>query len=95
MTEMEQLHTLLDGCGIGHEFNSMVMPDDVKMDLGSQILVPDLKSFQHGKGYSVVCHPFSYGGDSGLLEAWRMGQDPQGWLSAEEALKVIREGLGI
>lgn len=95
MTEMEQLHTLLEGCGIGHEFNPVKAPEGVEMDMGSQILVPDYASFTHGRGYSVVCHPFSYGGDKGLLEAWRMGQDPQGWLSAEEALKVIREGLGI
>lgn len=95
MSEMERLHELLDGCGIGHEFSPMVMPDDVKMDLGSQILVPDLEHFRKGKGYSVISHQYSYGGDKGLLELWRMGTDARGWLSAEEALKVIREGLGV
>ena len=95
MTEMEQLHTLLDGCGIGHEFNPVKAPEGVEMDMGSQILVPDFGHFQRGQGYSVISHRYSYGGDKGLLEVWRMGTDARGWLSAEEALKIIREGLGV
>ena len=95
MSEMARLHELLDGSGIEHEYVSFITPEGLKTDMGNQILVPDAEQFRKGKGYSVISHRYSYGGDKGLLEIWKPGTEAMGWLSAEEALKAISEGMGL
>ena len=52
------------------------------------------------KGYPTwdfICQTGSYGGEDGLLEYWSKkmrdsGQDPDGWLTAEEVLAKIEAG---
>ena len=43
----------------------------------------------------AICHSGSYGGDEGLLEFWtgRLSDDPQGYLSAEEALALFEKRM--
>ena len=43
----------------------------------------------------VVSFPGTYGGDEGLLEWWdgKRKTDPQGWLTAEEALALFETAL--
>ena len=43
-------------------------------------------------GFSAILTPFSYGSEYGLLEVWtRDTQGPEGWLSAEEAMELLRK----
>ena len=45
--------------------------------------------------YDVVCNWASYGHESGLLEMWGKSMiEPEGWLSAEDCLKKIKEIVG-
>lgn len=46
--------------------------------------------------WSCICGRHSYGGPDGLLELWFGASecDPQGWLSADEALEKIKERIG-
>ena len=51
-----------------------------------------------GNGWDFVCSTGSYGSDDGLLEYWSnnledSGDDPIGWLTAEEVLEKIEAGI--
>ena len=45
--------------------------------------------------YDVVCHPGTYGYSEGLLEGWtgKRSEEPEGWLTAEEALPRFEKAL--
>ena len=46
--------------------------------------------------FSVICGEYSYGGGLGLLECWTYDMaGPEGWLDADEAMRMIRECLGL
>lgn len=46
--------------------------------------------------FSVICGEYSYGGALGLLECWTYDMaGPEGWLEADEAMRMIRECLGL
>lgn len=43
-------------------------------------------------GFSIILTPFSYGGSDGLLELWCKGMDePTGWLSAKDVMRMLRK----
>lgn len=50
-----------------------------------------LYSEDENKYWSVICNTYSDGSDKGLLEFWQGCGDVEGWLTAEGALKLIKE----
>lgn len=47
--------------------------------------------------WDFICHSGSYGSEEGLLEYWSLkmtdsGEDPSGWLTAEEVVAKIEAG---
>lgn len=57
---------------------------------GSQIIIE-----HNNQKYSVVCNPYSYGHENGLLEVWNFSSDNDvfGWKTAEEVWEIISENL--
>ena len=58
--------------------------------------------FDNGRGASVICAPFSYGGKSGLYEmavfhdgeltyTTVLGDDVKGWLTKNEVTKLLKQ----
>lgn len=86
--EFDRLQQLLDKKGIEY-----VRIDD-QVDLGPYGFFW-YHQLRKNKGmkmvWSVVCHTFSYGSGEGLLEFYTGKGEPEGWLTAEEALKRIKK----
>ena len=90
MSEMEKLHELLTKAGIEHKYSRF---DNRREDMGMQIIAPNYELFKQKKGYLVISHPFTRSGMHGLLEVWKMWSETQEFLNAEQAFKIIRDGL--
>lgn len=87
MDEMNRLRALLDAEGIAWE-------DNTESDIArtQSVAWKDEGSLSR---WSCICGRSSYGGIEGLLELWFGDGDPQGWLTADEALAMIKERLGL
>lgn len=90
MTEIEKLDAALTEMNIGHEH--VIEP----MGGGDMIIAYGGK-FGTKYLFDAICNNFSYGGKKGLLEVmgkWLVGnRDVQGWLTAEDVVKLINEKL--
>lgn len=92
MTEMQSLRSMLDEEGIEY------VDTDIEGQRGVWCATQS-SDWHEGREatrrWSVVCHPYSYGGNLGLLEYWdgTRESDTQGWLDAEEAMQLIRERI--
>lgn len=80
--EMEKLIELLDEANVPYETNCLFGT--------TQIIYPNDKH----RICDAVCHPYSYGGDRGLLEIMglvgdEVGDDVEGYLTAEEVANRI------
>lgn len=86
MTEMQKFRNLLDDAGI----------EWTDMSVGGSLPIEATHFEYKGKIWSVI-HGFgTYGGwnnsicdDRGLLEIWDGNEEPIGFLTAEEAFKII------
>ena len=91
ITEMEKLAVMLMREKV--EFNVNYM---YEFDNAPQIILLDECGERFG---DVICHKFSYGGKDGLLEYMgvgipeEVGDDVEGYLTANEAFQVIIRGL--
>lgn len=57
---------------------------------GRHLWIPE----RHSWRISVILNDYSYGRESGLLEMWiRRKRDPDGYLGAEQACKIICEEM--
>ena len=84
--ELYKLVGMLEAAGIPHEAF-----DEPQMG-GATIKLPDYPTWKKTwKGVSVIQHRGSYGGWNGKLEVWITPgmEEPQGWLTAEEAFDMI------
>ena len=85
MTEMSKLINLLETYHIPHE----VFPDHI--DGNPQVWYPS----REDNICDVICHRYSYGHDKGLLEMMGLvdeeavGEEVEGWLTAEEVFGRI------
>ena len=85
-SEIAKLHVLLEKRGIEH----VVMTEQYPRGDAFWIQSPNWNT-DKGKRWSVACTPYSYGGESNLLEFWdgNQGHDPMGYLTATEALRCV------
>jgi len=64
---------------------------------GKDIKIPNREAWtnKEDKAISVVCHPYSYGGDAGLLEIYvpSLNEGVEGFLDAEYTLEYIKDSL--
>ena len=81
-----EMITLIDKLQNAH------IPFEIKKDIfgGPQVWYP---SFEDAK-CDVICHPYSYGGEEGLLEIMGLvdddiDDDVQGWLTASDVFARI------
>lgn len=85
MTEMEKLDAGLNELGVAHFYDRSYLG-------GEQICVID---DSEELLFDAICTKFSYGGKVGALEVrgkWLIGKkDVEGWLSAEDVLKIVRK----
>lgn len=85
MTEMEKLDAGLTELGVAHFYDRNYIG-------GEQIFVID---DSEELLFDAICTKFSYGGKVGALEVrgrWLIGKkDVEGWLSAEDVLKIVRK----
>ena len=44
----------------------------------------------NGVRISVICGRNSYGGEKGLLEMWNGQDEPEGYLTAEDIIKILK-----
>lgn len=81
MNELEKLRKILKDNGINYTNKSIVSKND-----GIDLWYKDYD-------ISVISHKYSYGGTEGLLEimASFLENTVQGWLTAEQVLKIIKE----
>ena len=45
--------------------------------------------------YSFLLSKGSYGGEKGLIELYNFNEEPTGWLTADECMKIIKEELKV
>lgn len=88
MDEMNRLRELLDKEGIAWVDNTSKKV--------ARTQSPDWSDW-HSRSknrWSCICGAYTYGGPQGMLEVWFGDNDPQGWLTAKEALKLIKARVG-
>jgi len=94
--EIRKLAQLLHEAGIPFE----LLTYDA---LGVCLKIPSCEAWYEdraeGRSISVIQNVCSYGGREGLLEVWTRGDsDVKGWLTADQALQLIRkeysDGMG-
>lgn len=88
-TVINDLKKLLDDKGIKNEVVRKAEPLD--RCFFNQIKIPTTKNEECF--ISAVCHTGSYGYYQCLIEVYNFNDEPVGWLSPEEALKLIIEYL--
>lgn len=57
-------------------------------EMRGRVVSPEWRRGEVG-GWSVICIPYSYGYEEGLLEFWDGKGDPIGWLKAVDALALV------
>ena len=90
--EMNKLRKMLDDMGIEWQDMSTILIMDYLVENLSPI---DLTMFRthfsyNGVRISVICGHGSYGGEEGLLEMWNGQDDPEGYLTAEDIIKILK-----
>lgn len=70
------------------EVPTYTFPGKEKAELRNQIIIRDKM-----KKLSFICHIGSYGVEKGLIEFYDFKEEPVGYLTAEECLKIVKEEL--
>ena len=86
-TELKKLSDLLKADGIAHEYRKV----EYAMGDHNHICIPTISDWDNRNGFSVAINCLTMGHDRGLLEFWDGRTDPIGYLTAEEALEIIRK----
>jgi len=101
LAELDKLEELLKADGIPYErldedLTGRLSADAMKMlqekgfyckDFRHTVKIPNTKD----KKLSVICQYGSYGYEQGLLEAWTGSGEPDGYMTAEDTMKWIKE----
>ena len=88
-TEIQKLRCLLDANGINYEVREWIGGDDVFWEnYNLHVLNGDIR-------YSFLLSTGSYGREEGLIEFFNFSEEPTGWLTADECMKIIKEELKI
>lgn len=92
LLEFHKLQKMLEENGIPFEKEALIT--------GEHIMIPDAKTWRDEnnpdpKRISIICCTGSYGYERGLIEIWAPdgGNDPAGYLNAEEGFAMIKKVL--
>lgn len=101
-SEMQKLRQMLTEMGIKWQDNSAIYPENmIRVVMGMYNVSResiDVSIYRTqfnviGCHYSVVCGNGTYGGEEGLLEMMGDGEDPTGWLTAEDIIGQIQKKI--
>lgn len=99
--------TIIDLEANFNEAENMLKEKGIEYTRLDEILIPGVMERHQIKSTDIdencnpkwdfICHPGSYGSEDGLLEYWSLkmsdsGEDPSGWLTAEEVVAKIEAG---
>lgn len=86
-TEIQRLRDFLDEKSINYEVMDWGESDNgFRERYNLHVLNGDIR-------YSFLLSKVSYGREEGLIEFYGISEDPTGWLTAEECMKIIKEEL--
>ena len=90
--EMNKLRKLLDDMGIEwQDMTTTLIMDDLVKNLPPIDLSMFRTHFSYnGVRISVICGYSSYGGKKGLLEMWNGQDEPEGYLTADDIIKILK-----
>lgn len=96
--EIHRLHEMLTEAGIEHEFRDRTPPgmkDPIaRINWGWQVVINKPSGVQllsAIEGYGS--YGFGLDGEHDLIEFWDFKGDPEGWLTAEEVFRRIKEAV--
>lgn len=101
-SEMQKLRTMLKEMGIKWQDKSAICPENMILDIMDMCNVSreiaDTSIYRThfdaiGYHYSIICGYGTYGGEEGLLEMMVDGEDPTGWLTAEDIIGQIQKKI--
>lgn len=88
-----------------HKLQKMLEENEIPFEketliTGEHIMIPDTKTWRNENNHdpkriSIICCTGSYGYERGLIEIWAPdgGNDPVGYLNAEEGFAMIKKVL--
>lgn len=88
-TEIQRLRDFLDENSINYEVRDWGESDNgFRESYNLHVLNGDIR-------YSFLLSRGSYGREEGLIELYGFSEEPTGWLTADECMKIIKEELKV